>query len=79
MKLMIMSDSHGELKLAEKAILKHLDEIEMVIHLGDYSMDAQRLQGMYPQLKFEYIYGNSDFMIDDVLPEKILTIRNNFV
>ena len=75
MKLLIMSDTHGDTYYAEKAMEKHKHEIAMVIHLGDYFRDAQRLNELYSGIKFEYVYGNSDFMIGDVPAEKLLEIE----
>jgi len=69
-----MSDTHGDTSLAEKVLKKHQD-INMVIHLGDYFRDADRLHCLYPELRFEYVYGNSDFMIGDVPGEKLLEIE----
>ena len=44
----------------------------MVIHLGDYFRDADRLNNLFPNIRFEYVYGNSDFMIGNVPMEKVL-------
>jgi len=77
-KLLVISDSHGNTTLAEKVINKHRD-VDMVIHLGDYFRDANRLEDLFPKLHFEYVYGNSDFMIGDVPIEKILEIEGQRV
>lgn len=73
-KLLVISDSHGNTSLAEKVIKKHRD-VDMVIHLGDYFRDANKLEDLFPQLHFEYVYGNSDFLIGDVPIEKVLEIE----
>ncbi|NLY18896.1 MAG: metallophosphoesterase [Clostridiaceae bacterium] len=77
-KLLVISDSHGNTSLAEKVISNHRD-VDMVIHLGDYFRDARKLEDLFPQLCFEYVYGNSDFMIGDVPIEKILEIEGQRV
>ena len=77
-KLLVMSDSHGDTTLAEKILKKHPD-VDIVIHLGDYFRDAHRLRELYPQLRFEYVYGNSDFMIGDVPMEKLLELEGQRV
>lgn len=71
MKILVISDTHGDIEKAEK-LIKSSNGIDLVIHLGDYFRDAQRLSDMFPQIPFEYIYGNSDFMIGDVPAEKRL-------
>lgn len=73
-KILVISDTHGDTSLAEKVLEKHQD-VDMVIHLGDYFRDADRLHELYPKIHFEYVYGNSDFMIGDVPMEKILEIE----
>lgn len=71
MKILVLSDTHGDIDKAEKAI-KDNSDITMVIHLGDYFRDAEKLSVLFPDLQIEYIYGNSDFMIGDVPAEKLL-------
>lgn len=74
MKILIISDTHGETDKAEEVIRKNSDA-DMVIHLGDYFRDAQRLSTLFPNIAIEYIYGNSDFMIGDVPAEKLLEFK----
>lgn len=71
MKILVISDTHGEIDKAKEAIKSNVD-IDLIIHLGDYFRDAQKLESMFPNIPIEYIYGNSDFMIGDVPAEKIL-------
>lgn len=71
MKIIVLSDSHGDIEKAEKVISKNRDA-DLIIHLGDYFRDAQQLADKYPLIPMEYIYGNSDFMIGDVPSEKLL-------
>jgi putative phosphoesterase len=73
MKILVISDTHGDTNKAEEAIRKN-KRINLIIHLGDYFRDAQKLSGLFPGIPIEYIYGNSDFMIDDVPAEKMLEI-----
>lgn len=77
-KLLVMSDTHGNTALAEK-ILKKNNDIDIVIHLGDYLRDADKLKRLFPDLRFEYVYGNCDYMIGDIPSEKILEIEGNRV
>ncbi|MDO8686142.1 MAG: metallophosphoesterase [Clostridiales bacterium] len=71
MKILVISDTHGDVDKAEKVIRK-MKGLNLIIHLGDYFRDAQKLSSMFPEIPIEYIYGNSDFMIEDVPAEKML-------
>ncbi len=73
MKILVLSDTHGDTNKAEEAI-RNNREVNLIIHLGDYFRDAQKLSAMFPEIPMEYIYGNSDFMIEDVPAEKMLEI-----
>lgn len=73
MKILVISDTHGDTNKAEEAIRTNKG-INLIIHLGDYFRDAQKLSGLFPNIPIEYIYGNSDFMIEDVPAEKMLEI-----
>lgn len=74
MKILVLSDTHGETDKAEE-VIRNQNDIDLIVHLGDYFRDAQKLSGMFPKIPIEYIYGNSDFMIGDVEAEKILEIK----
>lgn len=74
MRILVISDTHGDTNKAEEAIRSNKG-LDLIIHLGDYFRDAQKLSDMFPNIPIEYIYGNSDFMIDDVPAEKMLVIN----
>lgn len=71
MKILVISDTHGETYRAEK-VIKGLKNIDMIIHLGDYVRDARKLSALYPRIPMEYVYGNCDFSTKDVPSEKVL-------
>ena len=73
MKILVISDTHGDTNKAEEAIRSN-KEVSLIIHLGDYFRDAQKLSGMFPNIPVEYIYGNSDFMVENVPAEKLLEV-----
>ncbi|MGE5614619.1 MAG: metallophosphoesterase [Bacillota bacterium] len=73
MKILVISDTHGDTNKAEE-VIKTNGKADMVIHLGDYFRDAQKLAGLFPDIRFEYIYGNSDFLVDNVPAEKVLEL-----
>ena len=74
MKILVMSDTHGDIDKAVK-IMKRNRDADLVIHLGDYFRDAEKLAAMFPDMKMEYVYGNSDFMIGNVPGEKLLEFK----
>lgn len=74
MKVLVLSDTHGYIINAKAVIDKNLD-VDMVIHLGDYCRDAIQLNQMYPNIKFEFVYGNCDIGIESILPEKTIEIE----
>jgi putative phosphoesterase len=71
MKILVISDTHGDITKAEEVIRKN-NNIDLIIHLGDYFRDAQKLAADFPGIPMEYVYGNSDFMVGDVPAEKLL-------
>ena len=73
MKILVISDTHGDTVKAGEAIRKNRGT-DLVIHLGDYFRDAVKLSGMFPEIPFEYICGNCDFMTNGVPAEKLLEI-----
>ena len=43
MKILVLSDTHGDLKKAKEVIKKH-NEVDLIIHCGDFIYDAIELQ-----------------------------------
>ncbi|HEY5585344.1 MAG TPA: metallophosphoesterase [Ruminiclostridium sp.] len=74
MKVLVMSDTHGYIINAKEAIDRNPD-IEMVLHLGDYCRDAAQLSQLYPNIRFEYVYGNCDIGIGAISAEKTIEIE----
>ena len=56
MKWLVFSDSHGKLDYMRKAV--ELEKPERILHLGDVSRDAERLQTMFPTIPVEMVRGN---------------------
>lgn len=71
MKILVISDTHGDINKAQEIIKKN-NGINLIIHLGDYFRDAQKLSRLFPDIPVEYIHGNCDFMIGNVPSEKLL-------
>lgn len=74
MKVLVMSDTHGYIFNAREALDRH-PEVEMVLHLGDYYKDASQLSQLYPNIRFEYVYGNSDIGVGTVSADKTIEIE----
>lgn len=70
-KVLVLSDSHGDLTNARRVLAKLSAQIEMVIHLGDHDFDAIMLQKEYPQLPFHYVRGNNDSGYDSPLSKVV--------
>ncbi len=73
MRIGIFSDSHGDTYALKRAISK-MGKVDMLIHLGDFYMDAVHIEN---ELKINIIYvkGNCDYS-QDVDLEKIIEVDN---
>ncbi|MGM9552504.1 MAG: YfcE family phosphodiesterase [Clostridia bacterium] len=58
MRVLIISDSHGDTKRFDKAIVAF--EPDMIIHLGDIERDVEYLESVYPHIRVEAVLGNND-------------------
>lgn len=58
MKILIVSDSHGNLEALKAAVER--EKPDQVFHLGDMVADARRLAKRYPQLPVACVMGNCD-------------------
>lgn len=59
--ILIISDTHQDLKNARLAIKHQLEtSLDMVIHCGDHIEDAQILEKVFPEIVFHYVPGNCD-------------------
>ncbi len=73
MKILVLSDTHGDTSKAEKAIRAN-KEVDLIIHLGDYYRDAQKLSTLFPHISIVYICGNCDLKTESVSEEKIIEV-----
>lgn len=71
MKILILSDTHGELSEAELVI--RTEKPNHVIHLGDCLRDAEDLSRIFPILPICKVPGNNDWHTDEV-KEKIIVL-----
>ena len=59
MKILVLSDSHGNVKNMAQAV--ELVSPRTILHLGDCWRDAEELQELYPNIPLEQVPGNCDF------------------
>lgn len=78
MKILVISDTHGYIDKAVK-VIKENNNISMIIHLGDYFRDAQKIAYEFPHIQVEYVHGNCDLMPGNVLAEKLLELEGKKV
>ena len=61
MKILVVSDSHGDRELLYSIVLKHKDSIDLVIHLGDNLIDGIDIMRSFPTVAFLGVLGNCDY------------------
>lgn len=61
MKILVLSDTHGDISNSEHILKFYSNAIDMVFHLGDHDGDAKVLQKLFPELQFHIVSGNNDF------------------
>ena len=71
MKLLVFSDSHGNVANMEDAVRR--EEPDQVLHLGDVVRDADALRRRFPDLPMTRVRGNCDARSD--VPEECLLER----
>ena len=62
MKIIVFSDSHGELDGMRQVIDR--EKPDYVFHLGDHDRDAERISDEYFSLPVAMVRGNCDYMTD---------------
>ena len=61
-RVLIFSDTHGDIRGCEDVINNFEYRISAIIHAGDHARDAEDLQSIYPEIPVYYVCGNTDFM-----------------
>jgi hypothetical protein len=59
MKLLVLSDSHGNVDNMVQAVEREAPQ--EILHLGDCWRDGERLHDLFPDIPFEQVPGNCDF------------------
>lgn len=72
MKILVLSDTHGKTEIFPR-IKEQVNDIDLVIHLGDNTKDVQQLKEEFLTDVYN-VKGNCDYM-DDITPEeKVINI-----
>ncbi len=72
MKILLLSDSHGNIYSIHRAIDKNMDA-DIIIHLGDCIKDILGVRDQYPDKRFEFVAGNNDWASESIR-EKVLDV-----
>ena len=59
MKILVLSDSHGNVENMARAVEK--EQPRLILHLGDCWSDAERLRRRFPSIPMEQVPGNCDY------------------
>ncbi len=59
MKILVLSDSHGNIDNMVRAV--EASTPRMILHLGDCWRDGERLHALFPKIPLEQVPGNCDF------------------
>ena len=76
MKLLVLSDSHGNLSHMEEAVLRVRPR--MILHLGDCWRDGEKLHDLFPDIPFHQVPGNCDYRPDEPV-ERLLFLEDKRV
>lgn len=74
MRIGIVSDSHSNLYMLDKA-LSSMGKLDRIIHLGDHYQDIIKINEKY-KLNIDYVQGNNDYMKEPIM-EKSLEVAGN--
>ena len=73
MKLLIFSDSHGNVANMEDVV--RMERPDRILHLGDLVRDAQALQEKFPQIPVLFVPGNCDGRRPDLPDQRVFTLE----
>ena len=73
MKILVLSDSHGNVDHMVQAVSR--TDPDWIVHLVDVMADGEKLHAMFPKIPFAQVPGNCDYGAF-AAPEKILCIED---
>ena len=59
MKIIVLSDSHGNTQALIDAVFD--ESPQLILHLGDYERDCDKVRKVYPTIALRTVRGNGDF------------------
>jgi putative phosphoesterase len=74
MKILVFSDSHGNIESLRKAISIHKSTTDLVVFLGDGVFDLESIKNEFSDLAFYTVRGNCDFMCADIPKDGVLDL-----
>ena len=77
MKVLVLSDSHGNIANMVQAVER--ESPRMVLHLGDCWRDGERLHDRFPELPLEQVPGNCDYFRGSREAEKLVYLGDQRV
>lgn len=66
MKILVFSDSHGNVSRMKLAVEDHLPSCKMIIHLGDGVRDVSYISSLFPEIPVISVKGNGETFSRDV-------------
>lgn len=77
MRILIVSDSHGNLDGLKKVVRK--EKPDRIIHLGDYTRDAAALAREFSSIPMDVVGGNCDAFDrrNPAPPERVMTVEGH--
>jgi len=75
MKVLVVSDSHGNSGAVKSLINRYKNDVQTIVHLGDNAKDLLQFDADYPDVNFVAVAGNCDYF-GGLLSERMLTIGN---
>ena len=66
MKILVVSDTHGYTSSLRTLLGTFENQVDMVIHLGDYAQDLLDMEILYPNLTMVAVAGAVDYGVDSV-------------
>lgn len=60
MNILVLSDSHRDIKSVNRLLEIYAKQISVAAHLGDHAQDLLRFQNAYPKLRMLAVAGNCD-------------------
>ena len=79
MKILVVSDTHGNTELLHEVGAKYRTSVDLVIHLGDNLSDANHVMLDFPTIALVGVKGNCDFsyMLSDAKNEACFTVESH--